>query len=83
MSILQLKDQVINKLKNADEDLLKKIEATIKDYEEDKIVAHTIAGEPLNIKKYKEEVLKGERDIEEGRHYTTKELRKEIEKWKR
>lgn len=37
MNTLDLKDQVLKKLEKADEDLLKKIEATIKDYERTKL----------------------------------------------
>ncbi|SHG13872.1 hypothetical protein SAMN05444483_10599 [Salegentibacter echinorum] len=83
MSTLELKNQVIDKLENADENLLKKVQATINDHEENKIVAHTVSGKPLTIKEYRAEVFKAERDIEQGRYYTTSELKTEMEKWKR
>lgn len=83
MSTVELKKQVMDKLKNADEDLLKKIQAAIDDYEEHTIVAHTVLGKPLTIKEYREEIFKAEKDLAEGRFYTTSELKAEMEKWKK
>ncbi|PRX52502.1 hypothetical protein [Salegentibacter salegens] len=83
MSTLELKDQVINKLKNADEALLKKVQAIIDNYEVDKIVAYTVSGKPLTVKEYKEEVEKAVNEAKEGKYFTTEQLKREIESWKK
>jgi inorganic pyrophosphatase len=83
MSTLELKDQVIERLKDADEHLLKKIQATIDDYQEDKIVAYTVSGKPLTIKEYRNEVENAVNEAKEGKYFTTEQLKKEIESWKK
>lgn len=83
MSTLELKNQVIGKLENADEDLLKKIQATINAYEENKIVAHTVSGKPLTIREYRAEVENAVNEAKEGKYLTTEQFKKEIEGWKK
>lgn len=83
MSVLELKNEVLQKISNADELLLKKIKSAIEEYEDNTIVAYTISGKPLTINQYREEVYKAEEDIKAGNYYTTEELRIKIESWKK
>ena len=61
----------LNKIKE-DVDVLK-----AKEY----IVAYTIEGKPLNNDEYINEILKAEKEIEDGIFITHEDLKKDIEGW--
>ena len=83
MSSINLKKEVMEKISNADEPLLKRVKSAIEDYEENTVVAYSVTGEPLTITEYRQEILKAEEDIKVGSYFTTEELQRQIENWKK
>lgn len=47
------------------------------------VVAHTVDGRPLNKQEYLDEVEEGCRDVEEGRTFSSDEVREEMKSWSR
>ena len=83
MSSVDLKKEVLEKIFNADEPLLKRIKSAIEDYEENTLVAYSVTGEPLTIAEYRQEILKAEEEIKARNYFTTEELQRQIENWKK
>lgn len=81
MGALELKDNILELLNNADENLLKVVKEAIDNFKEEEIVAYTVDGKPLNRKQYKEKLDSAMQRAKEG-HYTTQEdLEKEMKNW--
>lgn len=81
MGALELKDNILELLNNADENLLKVVKEAIDNYKEEEIVAHTVEGKPLNRKEYKEELERALQEIRNGNFTTHEDLLKEMKNW--
>lgn len=81
MGALELKDNILELLNNADEKLLKVVKEAIDNYKEEEIVAHTVAGKPLTRKEYKEELERALQEIRNGNFTTHEDLLKEMKNW--
>ncbi|GEC71037.1 hypothetical protein FFL01_05760 [Flavobacterium flevense] len=81
MGALELRDNLLQYINQADERLLKVVKAVMESYWEDEIIAHTIDGKPLTKKAYKEELDEAVAEIKKGDFTTQEDLEKESENW--
>ena len=81
MGALELKDNILELLNNADENLLKVVKEAIENYKEEEIVAYTVDGKPLNRKEYKEKLDSAMQRVREGNYTTQEDLEKEMKNW--
>ena len=81
MGALELRDSVLESLNTADERLLKVVKAVIESYQENDVVAYTIAGKPLTRIGYKEELQEAIAEIKRGECTTQEDLEKESNDW--
>ncbi|MGL2994580.1 hypothetical protein [Flavobacterium sp. TSSA_36] len=81
MGALELRDSVLEYINMADERLLKVVKAVIESYQENDIVAHTIDGEPLTRRTYKEELQEAKAEIKRGEYTSQEDLEKELNNW--
>lgn len=70
-------------INNADEKLLKEVEALVENYENDQVIAYSVQGKPLTRKGMQQEILEAEAEYEKGNYTTQEQLKEEIKKWKR
>ena len=83
MSIPQLRVEVTNFIKKADNQFLKMVHAMAVAYSHKEIVGYTTHGIPLTKDAYIGELDEARQDIHEGRVLTTSELKKRIHTWKK
>ena len=81
MGALELRDSVLEYINTADERLLKVVKAVIESYQENDVVAYTIAGNPLTRLAYKEELQEAIAEIKRGEYTTQEDLEKESQNW--
>ena len=81
MGALELRDNLLQYINQADERLLKVVKAVMESYWEDEIITHTIDGKPLTKKAYKEELDEAVAEIKKGDFTTQEDLEKESENW--
>ncbi len=82
MGIPQLRTEVENLIKRADDRLLQMVYALAVTYDKGEIVAYTTAGDPLTEEAYLNELEEGRQDMRSGRTINSEELRKRIDGWK-
>lgn len=81
MGALELRDNLLQYINQADERLLKVVKAVMESYWEEEIVAHTIDGKPLTKKEYREELNEALAEIKKGEFTTQEDIEKESESW--
>lgn len=81
MGALELRNNLLEYINQADERLLKVVKAVMESYWEEEIVAHTIDGKALTRKAYKEELNEAVAEIKRGEYTTHEDLEKESENW--
>ena len=81
MGALELRVSVLESLNTADERLLKVVKAVIESYQENDVVAYTIARNPLTRITYKEELQEAIAEIKRGEYTTQEDLEKESNDW--
>lgn len=81
MGALELRNDLLQYINQADERLLKVVKAVMESYWEEEIVAHTIDGKPLTKNAYKEELKEAVAEIKRGEYTTQEDLEKESENW--
>ncbi|WP_310558730.1 hypothetical protein [Flavobacterium sp.] len=94
MGLPELKQKIQLQIENADERLLRIVSSVFDNYLTDDefvettidsvsepVVAYDIAGKPLTLKQYNEEIDKGIADFENGRYISQEDLEKEIDSW--
>lgn len=81
MGALELRDSVLEYINAADERLLKVVKAVIETYQEEEIVAFSVDGQPITRAVYKEELVKAELDIKNGKVISQEDLELESENW--
>ncbi|OYX85846.1 MAG: hypothetical protein B7Y83_03430 [Flavobacteriales bacterium 32-34-25] len=81
MGALELRDNLLQYINQADERLLKVVKAVMESYWEEEIVAHTIDEKPLTKKAYKEELNEALAEIKKGEYTSQEDIEKESESW--
>lgn len=81
MGALELRDNLLQYINQADERLLKVVKAVMESYWEDEVVAYTIDGKPLTKSAYKNELKDAVAEIKRGEFTTQEDLEKESENW--
>lgn len=84
MAIVDLKKRVQHYIDNADDRLLKLINALAETYQQEKetsVVSYTIDGKPLTLEEYNQELFNAEAEISRGEYIAQEDLEKESENW--
>lgn len=92
MGLPELKQKIHNQIENADERVLRIVSSVFDKYLNEvetsennlakPIVAYDIAGKPLTLKQYNEEIDKALEDFENGRFISHEALLEEIKGWR-
>ena len=82
MGLPQLREEVENLMKRADERLLKMVYALAVTYDKDEIVAYTTSGTPLTKEAYMDEMEAARKEVKEGNTITTSALKDRVNSWK-
>ncbi len=83
MEATELKRRLIDYINNADEEVLKDIQALVENHEKDQVVAYTVEGKPLNKQEFQKEIAEAEAEYEKGNFKTHEQLKKEVKTWKK
>ena len=81
MGALELREDLLQYINQADERLLRVVKAVMESYWEDEVVASTIDGKPLTKTAYKNELKEAITEIKRGDFTTQDDLEKEAENW--
>ena len=81
MGALELRDNLLQYINQADERLLKVVKAVMESYWDEEIVTYSIDGKPLTKMAYKEELKEGISEIKRGEFTTQEDLENESESW--
>ncbi|WP_281226979.1 hypothetical protein [Flavobacterium aquiphilum] len=81
MGALELRDNLLQYINQADERLLKVVKAVMESYWEEENVIYTIDGKPLTRLAYKEELNDAINEIKRGEFTSQEDLEKESENW--
>ncbi len=92
MGLPELKQKIQMQIENADERLLRIVSSVFDNYlnedtntenmASEPIVAYDVAGKPLTLKQYNEEIDKGIDDFDNGRFISHEALLDEIKSWR-
>ena len=83
METTKLRKQLVNRINNADEKLLKEIKALVDHYENDQVVAYTVQGKPLTREEMRQEIAEAEEEYSKGNFTIQAQLKEEIKSWKK
>ena len=83
MGTPQLRNEIKNFIKEADERFLKMVYAMAVAYSNKEIVAYGTDGTPLTKEAYKKRLNEAEFDIKEGRVLSSEKLKKQIKNWRK
>lgn len=83
MTTMDMKENILTAINNADNRLLRLINALIESYHEEEVVAYTIEGKPLTLAEYQQEIAKAEAEIDNDDYITHEDLKKEVRSWKK
>ena len=83
MTTMDMRENILTAVHNADNRLLKLINALIESYREDEIVAYTVSGEALTRETYRQRIAEAEAEIEKGHYITQEDLEKKVRSWGR
>ncbi len=81
MGAIDLRQHVLDYVKNADDRFLRLVSALAKSYDDEEIVAYTVDGVPLTKAAYKQELFDAEKEIKKGEFTTQEDVEKESESW--
>lgn len=82
MATLDLRQSVMEYVKNADNRFLRLVKAMAENYNDDEgVIAYSVDGKPLTLKQYNQELLDAEDEIKKGRITSVENLEKEAENW--
>ena len=82
MATLDLRQSVLEYVKNADNRFLRLVKAMAENYnEKDDVVAYTVDGKPLTLEHYNKELIDAEAEINRGEIISVEDLEKEAENW--
>ena len=83
MEATKLRKQLVDYINNADEKILNEVKALVENYENDRVIAHTVQGQPLTREKMQQEIAEAEADFKKGNYTTQEQLKEEIKNWKK
>jgi len=83
METTKLRKQLVDRINNADEKLLKEVKALVDHYENDQVVAYTVQGKPLTREEMRQEIAEAEEEYRKGNLTTHSQLKEEIIGWKK
>jgi predicted transcriptional regulator len=78
---LEMLDWLIHLKDTAIIEKLRELKAGTKPYPQDETVGYTVLGEPLTREQYYTKLERGEKDIDEGRYMTDRELQNDMKNW--
>lgn len=81
MGAIDLREEMITYINQADARLLKVLKAVVEDYLEQDIVAYDVNGKSLNLQEYNNQLQAAEDDIAAGNYSKQEDLEKEAEGW--
>lgn len=81
MGAIELREEVLKKVQDADERLLAMINALAISYQESEVIAYTVEGEPLSREQYKQELQEAKAEYKRGEYTAVDDLKKEIKDW--
>ncbi|WP_298323410.1 hypothetical protein [uncultured Dokdonia sp.] len=81
MGALELREEVLKKVQDADERLLAMINALAISYQESEVIAYTVEGEPLSREQYKQELQEAKSEYKRGEYTAVDDFKKEIKDW--
>ena len=81
MGALELREEVLKKVQDADERLLAMINALAISYQESEVIAYTVDGKPLSREQYKQELQEAKAEYKRGEYTAVDDLKKEIKDW--
>lgn len=81
MATIDMKENILTAINNADNRLLRLIKALIETYQEEEIVAYTVEGKPLTQEEYRQEIMEAEAEIDKGEYITHEDLKREVRSW--
>ena len=82
MGIPQLRAEVEDLIKRADERLLQMVYALAVTYDKGEVVAYTTAGVPLTKETYLDKLDEARQDVKTGRTISSGELKERVGTWK-
>jgi len=83
MGTPQLRNEVENFIKKADNRFLKMVHSMAVVYTHKEIVGYTTNGIPLTKELYIKEINEAMQEVKEGKTFTTNEVKKRIGRWKK
>ena len=81
MGALELRNNLLLYINQADERLLKVVKAVMESYWDEEIVAYSVEGKPLTKLDYKSELNDAVSEIKSGKFITQENLEIESENW--
>ncbi len=81
MGALELKNNILEIINNADEQLLKVVKNVIDNYQDDEVVAFSVNGNSLTRNQYKSELKNAIDEIKRGDFVTQENLETESKTW--
>lgn len=81
MGALELKNNILEIINNADEQLLKVVKNVIDNYQDDEVVAFSVNGNSLTRNQYKSELKNAIDEIKRGDFVTQEDLETESKTW--
>lgn len=85
MTTMDMKENILTAINNADHRLLRLINALIESYhdeeQEEEIVAYTVSGKPLTKEQYRQRIMEAEAEIDKGNFITHEDLKKKVRSW--
>ena len=81
MGALELKNDILKIIDNADEQLLQVVKTVIDNYQDDQIVAYGVNGNPITRSQYKLELKNALDEIKRGDFISQEDLEKEASVW--
>jgi hypothetical protein len=81
MSTLELRENVLEYINGADEQLLQAVKIAIESFQDDEIVSYTIDRKPLTRMDYRMELKRAKSEIANGDLISQEDLEKEAINW--
>jgi rRNA pseudouridine-1189 N-methylase Emg1 (Nep1/Mra1 family) len=81
MGAIELKNNILEIINNADEQLLKVVKNVIDNYQDDEVVAFSVNGNSLTRNQYKSELKNAIDEIKRGDFVTQEDLETESKTW--
>lgn len=81
ISTVQLREELIQYIKNADERFLKMVQAMSKEYDKDAVAGYNTDGTAISKKMLIKRVKQASAEVKSGKFISQEDIEKEIENW--